>query len=89
VALVSSGPGGSFKAIYFNGVLAASGTSSGAPTSNLPTLDVGRWPQESGTLYEAASLDNFRVENRVWSAAEILSDYRQQAMARRHRVSMR
>ena len=89
VALVSSGPGGSFKAIYFNGVLAASGTSSDGPTINLTTLDVGRWPQESGTLYEAASLDNFRVENRVWSAAEILSDYRQQAMARRHRISQR
>jgi len=89
VALVSSGNGGTFKGIYANGVLAASGTSSGAPTTNLTTLDVGRWQQESGTLYEAASLDNFSVENRVWSAAEILSDYRQQAMARRHRVSLR
>jgi len=89
VALVSSGTGGSFKALYFNGVLAASGASSGAPTTPLTALDVGRWQQESGTLYEAASFDNVSVENRVWSAAEILSDYRQQAMARRHRVSLR
>ena len=88
LALVSAGSAGTFKGIYLNGTLVASAPSSGAPTT-LTTLEVGRWTLSTGTLYDPGSVDDFRVENRVWSAAEILTDYRQAAMARRHRVSLR
>jgi len=88
-ALVSSGTGGTFKGIYANGTLLASAASSGAPTANLTIFDVGRWVNESGTYYDPGSVDDFRLENRAWSAAEILTEYRQVATVRRHRVSMR
>lgn len=88
-ALVSAGTTGAFKAIYINGVLAASAAASGGPTAALTTLDVGRWVNESGTYYDPGSVDDVRLDNRVWSAAEILTEYRTSAMARRHRVSLR
>jgi len=88
-ALVSSGATSSVRAIYANGALVASAPSSTAPTVDLTVFDVGRWVNESGTYYDPGSVDDFRLDNRVWSAAEILTDYRQSATVRRHRVSMR
>jgi hypothetical protein len=88
-ALVSSGATSSFRGIYANGALLASAPSSTAPLVDLTVFDVGRWVNESGTYYDPGSVDDFRLDSRVWSAAEILTDYRQSATVRRHRVSMR
>jgi len=83
VALVASGTS-NFKAIYLNGQLATSSTSSGVPSTTLTGLEVGRWQDGSETLYHTGSIDDFRIETRVWSAAEILADYRRGARASRH-----
>lgn len=89
VALVSAGTSGAFKAIYLNGVLATSQPSSDAPTQTMTSFDVGRWLLDTGALDDTGSIDDFRLDNRVWSAAEILTDYRQTSTVRRHRIQLR
>jgi hypothetical protein len=81
VTLVSDTVG--FQGIYINGVLASSISTAGAPTIQLTGLDVGR-RQTSDIFYQAAQIDNFRMENRAWSAAEILTEYRRAAAVPRH-----
>jgi hypothetical protein len=69
VALVSEGVGGAFRAIYFDGVLAASMTSSDGPKVPLTGVGIGRWPGPN--LDHAGLIDDFRIYNRVLSAAQI------------------
>jgi hypothetical protein len=70
VGLVSAGLTGSFKAIYLDGVLAVSdsGPSSG-PTSALTGINIGAWTGASS--YHNGLIDDFRIYDRVLSAAEI------------------
>ena len=69
VALVSEGIGGAFKAIYLDGVLRASATSSNGPTTALSGLYIGGWPGAS--LNHRGLMDDFRIYDRVLTAAEI------------------
>lgn len=69
VALVSGGAGGTFKAIYLDGVLAASATTSGGPAIALTGVNIGRWPGSG--LDHKGLIDDFRIYNRMLSAAEI------------------
>jgi MYXO-CTERM domain-containing protein len=69
VALVSAGVGGNFKAIYFDGVVAASGTTSSGPAIALTGVNIGGWPGAS--LSHMGMIDDFRIYNRVLSVPEI------------------
>jgi hypothetical protein len=69
VALVSEGSGGAFKAIYLDGVLKASATSSNGPTAALSGLFIGSWPGVN--LNHKGLMDDFRIYDRVLTAAEI------------------
>jgi len=69
VALVSEGIGGAFKAIYLDGVLKASATSSNGPTAALTGLFIGGWPGAS--LNHRGLMDDFRIYDRVLTLAEI------------------
>jgi hypothetical protein len=69
VALVSQGKGGVFKAIYFNGTVAASATSSNGPIVALTGLQIGGWSGVS--LRHKGLIDDFRIYNRVLTAAQI------------------
>ncbi|RYZ44423.1 MAG: hypothetical protein EOP49_27180, partial [Sphingobacteriales bacterium] len=67
VALVSSGTNNSFKAIYLNGVLVASGTDSdGTNTVGVTGLNLGIGNHKGG-------IDEFRIWDHVRSQAEIES----------------
>ena len=84
VALVASGTG-NLKAIYLNGQLVNSSGSSGTPSQTLTGLEVGRWTAgATTTYYQPGLIDDFRIETRAWSAAEILADYRRASRAKRH-----
>jgi len=90
VALVSAGSAGAFKAIYLNGVQVASAANSSAPSSAMTGIDLGRWVLETGTLYDSGSYDDFKLENRVWSPAEIAADFAQgSSVARRRAMVLR
>lgn len=68
VALVSAGNGGSFKAIYLNGVLVASSTTaSSGPSVQLNGLTIGQWL----TYYTGGMIDEFRIWNKVLSSTEV------------------
>lgn len=68
VALVSAGNGGSFKAIYLNGVQVASSTAaSDGPDVSLSGLTIGNWLNN----YAGAKIDEFRIWNKVLSTNEV------------------
>ncbi len=67
VALVSEGNGGAFKAIYLNGALAVSAASSDGPDMALNGVQIGSW----NALFHRGLIDEFRIFDRVLSAAEI------------------
>lgn len=70
VALVSAGNGGSFKAIYLDGVLAASSTaSSDGPDVNLNGLWIGAFL----SYYHKGAIDEFRIWDKVLSQPEVLT----------------
>jgi len=69
IALVSMGTGGNFQAIYFNGTLAGSVTTSSGPTVALTGVQIGAW--SGSALYEKGMIDDFRIYDRVLSVAEI------------------
>jgi len=72
ITLVSAGVGGNFKAIYFNGQLAASATVSDGPKIAISNLQVGHTPQDAvGFRHQKGSVDDFRIYNRVLTANEI------------------
>lgn len=71
IALVSDGTGGTFQGIYLNGTLAASVTTSAGPTVALSGAQIGSWTGPG--LYEKGLIDDFRIYNRVLTAAEITS----------------
>ncbi len=72
VVLVSEGKGGTFKAVYLDGVLKASGTSSDGPHAQLQGLHIGEW-RSAG--YFKGIIDDFRLYNRVLSPLEIQALY--------------
>jgi MYXO-CTERM domain-containing protein len=67
VAVVSAGNGGAFKAIYLNGAVAASATSSDGPDVALTGLQIGSW----NTLRHKGLIDDFRIYDRVLTAGQI------------------
>lgn len=69
VALVSEGVGGAFKAIYLDGVLAVSATSSDGPKVALTGANIGRWPGTN--LDHQGLIDDFRIYDRVLTAGQI------------------
>ncbi len=69
VALVSEGNGGSFKGVYLDGVLVASGTISDGPDVALSGLTIGAWTVPSE--YHKGKIDEFRIWNVVRSQADI------------------
>ena len=70
IALVSMGVGGNFKGIYLNGVLVASGSVSDGPGTTMTGLKVGHAVLDT-SIYHKGNIDEFRIYNRVLSAAEI------------------
>lgn len=69
VTLVSEGNFGSYKAIYFDGVLVASSNVSDGPDIALTGLTLGAWPLH-GYMYKG-NLDDFRIYNRVLTPDQI------------------
>jgi hypothetical protein len=63
--------------IYFNGSLATSNINSNVPTSAATGIDIGAWPQQS--LYDHASIDEFRVSTTARSADWIATEYTNQS----------
>jgi hypothetical protein len=66
----------SLHAIYLNGAIAGSGTSSNAPVSTETGIDIGRW---AAFGYQKGSLDEFRVSNTARSADWIATEYNNQS----------
>ncbi|HLX60679.1 MAG TPA: MBG domain-containing protein [Planctomycetota bacterium] len=74
VALVSAGVGGNFKAIYLNGQLVASASSSDGPQVPISILQVGHSAADPvGSTHHHGIIDDFQIYNRVLSAYEIQS----------------
>jgi hypothetical protein len=72
VALVSSGSGNTFQAIYINGQLAVSKNTSAGLAHNITNFDIGRWvPNTTTTYYQKTKVSNFRVWNTVRTQAQI------------------
>ncbi|HEX7901119.1 MAG TPA: LamG-like jellyroll fold domain-containing protein [Planctomycetota bacterium] len=69
VALVSEGVGGAFKAIYFDGTVAASATNSNGPVVALTGLQIGSWTGPA--LRHKGLIDDFRIYGRVLTPAQI------------------
>jgi len=69
VALVSEGNGGAFKAIYLDGALVASGNVSDGPDAPLTGATIGLWALFNN--YHKGRIDDFRIYNRVLTAAQI------------------
>lgn len=70
VALVSAGNGGSYKAIYLNGVKVVSSTAaSDGPDQQLNALTIGKWLNFA--YFQAGMMDEFRIWNKVLSDAEV------------------
>ncbi len=76
VTLVSAGNGGNYKAIYFDGVLAASEASSDSPTS-FSNMLIGAFNNNASSIvyYHPGTIDDFRIYNRVLSESEIKQLY--------------
>jgi len=73
VALVSEGNGGSFKAIYLNGVQITNSTVSDGPNIDITSgIDIGFG---LSTYYHNGSIDEFLIFNRSLSAVEIAALY--------------
>jgi Concanavalin A-like lectin/glucanases superfamily len=73
VAFVSNGA--DFHGIYLNGVLANSNAAASAPTSDLTGITVGKYVTGGPTYWTLGTMDNFFLENRVLSAAEIMAQF--------------
>lgn len=70
VTLVSDGNGGSFKAIYFDGVLAASSTTSDGPDIALTGVRLAAWQ----SYRFKGKLDDFKIYNYRRTPAQITED---------------
>lgn len=69
VVLVSEGNGGSFKAIYLDGVLVASAAVSDGPDVPLSGMTIGAWLLHSNQ--HKGNIDDFRIYGRVLTPAQI------------------
>jgi hypothetical protein len=80
VTLVSTGSGNTYQAIYLNGAVAASASSSASSTVT-GDLIVGAYPSNTtyGTPYQYGNMDEFRISNVVRSASWILAEYNNQS----------
>jgi hypothetical protein len=80
VTLVSTGSGNTYQAIYLNGSVAVSASSSAASTVTGDLL-VGGYPYASqyGPPYENGYIDEFRIASVVRSASWILAEYNNQS----------
>ena len=67
--------GSSLHAIYLNGVLITSSTSSNSPVNTETGIDIGRW---AAVGYQKGNLDEFRVSNAARSADWIATEYNNQ-----------
>lgn len=76
IILVSQGNGGSYKAIYLDGVLKAEDTgASDGPDIALSTLRIGRADSSMFSAYYEGPMALFRIYDRLLSAAEIAKRY--------------
>jgi hypothetical protein len=66
---VSQGNGGSFKAIYLDGVLVAQGSVSDGPDAPLSGLTIGIWAMFNNR--HKGKIDDFRIYNRVLTASQV------------------
>ena len=80
VTLVSTGSGNTYQAIYLNGAVAASASSSASSTVT-GDLIVGAYPyaNQYGPPYQNGSMDEFRISSVVRSASWILAEYNNQS----------
>jgi hypothetical protein len=80
VTLVSTGSGNTYQAIYLNGAVAASASSSASSTVT-GDLIVGAYPyaNQYGPPYHNGSMDEFRISSVVRSASWILAEYNNQS----------
>ena len=79
VTLVSSGSANTYQAIYLNGAVNVSSSSSASSTVT-GDLIVGAYPYASqyGSPYQNGNMDEFRISNVVRSASWILAEYNNQ-----------
>jgi hypothetical protein len=73
LAFVSNGV--DFQRIYLNGVPAAENAAASAPTSDLTGITVGKYATLGPTYWTLGTMDQFFLENRVLSAAEIMAQF--------------
>ena len=80
ITLVSTGSGNTYQAIYLNGAVAASASSSASSTVT-GDLIVGAYPyaNQYGPPYHNGSIDEFRISSVVRSASWILAEYNNQS----------
>ena len=80
MTLVSTGSGNTYQAIYLNGAVAASASSSASSTVT-GDLIVGAYPyaNQYGPPYQNGNIDEFRISNVVRSASWILAEYNNQS----------
>jgi len=80
ITLVSTGSGNTYQAIYLNGAVAASASSSASSTVT-GDLIVGAYPyaNQYGPPYHNGSMDEFRISSVVRSASWILAEYNNQS----------
>jgi hypothetical protein len=80
ITLVSTGSGNTYQAIYLNGAVAASASSSASSTVT-GDLIVGAYPyaNQYGPPYQNGSMDEFRISSVVRSASWILAEYNNQS----------
>jgi len=71
VVLVSQGNGGNFKAIYLDGTLVATDSTSDGPDIALTGMDIGRWNDGGSVTYHKGSVDDLRIYNRALTADEV------------------
>jgi hypothetical protein len=69
VVLVSEGNGGTFKGIYLDGVLVASGTVSDGPDVPLNGLTLGLWAMFNNR--HKGKIDDFRIYSRVLTPSQV------------------
>lgn len=74
VVLQSAGAGGNFRAIYLNGKLIVSSSTSDGPQNTMTDLQIGHNPAFApNTRNSRTTIHDFRIYNRVLSAAEVLA----------------
>jgi hypothetical protein len=80
VTLVSTGSANTYQAIYLNGTVVASASSSASSTVT-GDLIVGGYPyaNQYGSPYHNGSIDEFRISNVVRSPSWILAEYNNQS----------